>query len=131
MEAWRIVFRHFARIANREGLTALLEALETDNPRLLQGVTTSPPPLACYVDQAVEGCCMVGFTGWREGCTTVTEVEEYFASMCYQIDAALNEPGGCRFLLNWYDETPREEVRAKLIPELRFALGLTSDPVAA
>lgn len=131
MEAWRIVFRKFSQIANADGLKSLLEALETDSPTLIQGVTTSPPALACYVDQEVEACCLIGFTGWREGCVTVNEVEEYFASMCYQIDDAIGEPGGCRFLLNWYDETPREEVRAKLIPELRFALGLTSDPVAA
>ena len=29
--------------------------------------------------------------------------------MCYEVDQSMGEPAGCRWLLNWWDETPRPE----------------------
>ena len=35
----------------------------------------------------------------------------------------LGEPAGCRWLLNWVDDTPREEMRGKLLGEVERSLG--------
>jgi hypothetical protein len=49
-------------------------------------------------------------------------VEEFFARMCFEIDQRLGEPAGCRWFLNWFDETPREEMRQQLLAEVKRAL---------
>jgi hypothetical protein len=108
-----------------EGLVALRQALVTDDGRLLQGATTTPPPLACVQDWPVEGACALGYCGWvGDGLETVAEVEEFFARMCFEIDQRLGEPAGCRWFLNWFDETPRDEMRELLLAEVERALKL-------
>ena len=57
-------------------------------------------------------------TGWRRS----AEVEEFFARMCFEIDQRLGEPAGCRWFLNWFDETPRDEMRRLLLAEVMRAL---------
>ena len=32
------------------------------------------------------------------------------------------EPAACRWFLNWYDDTPRDEVRRELLAEVELAL---------
>lgn len=119
MESWRKVFRDgFAPLVSDAGLDALLQGLRIDAPQLIQGATTTPPPLACVQDWEPEGACLVGYCGWQgDGLTTVGEVEEYFACMCYEIDKRVGEAAGCRHLLNWWDDTPRDEARRELIAE--------------
>jgi len=126
MESWRKVWRDGVEpLVSLEGLQALQRALQTDDARLLQGATTSPPPLQCVQDWPVEGCCAVSWTGWQgDGLETVAEVEEYFARMCYEIDRRLGEPAGCRWFLNWYDETPRQQMRRELLAEVNRALAI-------
>lgn len=100
-----------------------MNALANDDPRLLQGATSSPPPLSCVQDWPVEGACALGFCGWQgDGLETVGEIEEYFARMCFEIDQRVGEPAGCRFFLNFWDETPREELRRLMTPEVKLAL---------
>jgi hypothetical protein len=53
---------------------------------------------------------------------TVAEVEEFFARSCFQADQRLGEPAGCRRFLNWYDDTPRDEMRKELLAEIDRAL---------
>jgi hypothetical protein len=124
METWRKVWREgIAPQLSTPGLAALRNALRSDDPALLQGCTTSPPPLACVQDWPVEGACPVGLCGWRgDGLETVAEVEEYFARACFGCDQLLSEPAACRWFLNWADETPRDEMRAALLPEVELAL---------
>lgn len=127
MESWRKVFREgLAPLLSEKSLRALYRAVVTDDPRLLQGATTSPPPLVCVQDWPVEAGCALGYCGAVEAggfkgdlnpCT-VAEAEEFFAQMCYQIDQRIGEPAGCRWFLNWFDETPRDEVRRELAAEL-------------
>lgn len=126
MESWRQVLRATLPLLPREGLLALLEALRNDDPALIQGATSSPPPLACVQDWPCEGACLVGYCGWKSGLDTVGEVEEFFARWCHAADQALGEPAGCRWLLNWFDEAPREQVRASLLPEIEAYLTSTS-----
>lgn len=124
MESWRIVWREgFAPNLSLLGLQALATALEKDDPRLLQGSTTSPPPLMCVQDWPVEGADAIGLTGWLgDGLTTVGEVEEHFARVCFQCDQLLKEPAACRWFLNFFDETPRTAMRRELLAEVKLAI---------
>ena len=120
MESWRKVWRDaVAPLLGRAELEALAGALSRDDACLMQGGTTTPPPLRCVADWPVEAACALGLCGWKGlGLITVNDVEEYFARMCYEIDLRLGEPAGCRWFLNWFDETPREEMRQLLLAEV-------------
>src|SRR5271165_2163640 len=144
MESWRMVWREgLAPLISTHALELLHTALASDDSRLLQGATTTPPPLQCVQDWPVEAACALGFCGWQgEGLETVEEVEEYFARLCFEVDQRLGEPAACRWFLNWFDETPRDEMRSLLLPEVhrtlarRRAKGATetaddSEPAAA
>src|SRR5207253_4862150 len=124
MESWRNVWRQgVATLLSTESLESLREALATDDPRLLQGATTTPPPLQCVQDWPVEAACALGYCGWQgDGLETVAEVEEFFARMCLEIDWAVGEQGACRYFLNWYDETPRDRMRRELLEEVQRSL---------
>ena len=120
MESWRKVWRDGAApLISESGLQALLKALREDDMRLIQGATTTPPPLQCVQEWPVEAACVLGYCGWEgDGLETVAEVEEYFARMCFEVDQRLGEPAGCRWFLNFWDETPRDELRRLMIPEV-------------
>jgi hypothetical protein len=123
MESWRKVWRKAAPLLSRKAREVLREALASDDPRLAQGATTVPPPMPSVADWPVEAACLLGYCGWQgEGLTTVAEVEEYFSRMCYEIDQAAEEPAAVRWLLNWYDETPRDVVRRELLAEVNLTL---------
>jgi hypothetical protein len=123
-EAWRKCFREgFAPHLSTHALEVLKKALVEDDPRLLQGATTSPPPLQCVRDWPVEAACAISFCGWQgEGLKTVEEVEQYFADQCFQADQALGEPAGARWFLNAFDDTPRDEMRRLLAEEIQNIL---------
>lgn len=124
MESWRRVWREgLVSQIPTPGLEALSRALVTDDPRLLQGATTAPPPLQCVQDWPVEGACALGYCGWQgQQMETVAQVEEFFASACFEADKRLGEPASCRWFLNWFDETPRDEMRRQLLGEVKRAL---------
>jgi hypothetical protein len=124
MESWRKVWRQgMVPQLSLAGLESLRRALLNDDARLIQGATTSPPPLQCVQDWPVEAACVVGYSGWQgEGLETVAEVEEFFARLCYEADQLLGEPAACRWFLNWYDETPRREMCRQLLVEVNRAL---------
>ncbi len=124
MESWRKVWREgFAPVLSIAGLKALREALLRDDSRLIQGSTTTPPPLMCVRDWPVEAACAVGFCGWQgDHLEAVGEVEEFFARMCFEADQRLGEPAACRWFLNWFDDTPRDDVRRELLAEVEYAL---------
>lgn len=124
VESWRVVWRHgFAPILATAGLVALRRALASDNGELMQGATTSPPPLMCVQDWPVEATCALGYCAWKgDGLTTVGEVEEHFARCCHECDQALQEPAACRYFLNWYDDTPRDRMRRELLSEVDLTL---------
>jgi hypothetical protein len=124
MESWRKVWREgMAPQLSPAGLEALRRALVSDDARLIQGATTTPPPLQCVQDWPVEAACVLGFCGWQgDRLETVAQVEEFFARACFEADQRLGEPAACRWFLNWYDETPREEMRRQLLVEVNRAL---------
>jgi hypothetical protein len=124
METWRMVWRKgLVPVLTTEGLFALREALESDDHRLVQGATTTPPPLMCVQDWPVEAACALGFCGWQgDGLETVGRVEEFFAKCCFEADQRLGEPAACRWFLNWFDDAPRDEMRRELLAEVELTL---------
>lgn len=129
MEAWRQVWREgFAPIFSAKSLLAMRHGLLTDDPRLIQGATTTPPPLHCVQDWPVEAGDLLAYGHWIGECGGICEVakaEEYFARSCHQCDLTIGEPAACRHFLNWYDETPRDNMRVQLLPEVSRALWYT------
>lgn len=124
MEIWRKVWRDgFTPQFSIRALQALRRGLTLDDRSLIQGATTTPPPLQYAQEWPVEAACAVGYCGWKgENLATVAEVEEYFARACFEADKRLGEPAACRWFLNWFDETPREAVRRMLLEELNTTL---------
>ncbi len=124
MECWRTVWRNgIAPQISDVGLSVLRMALVSDDPRLLQGATTTPPPLQRLQDWPVEAACVLGYCGWQgEGLETVAEVEEYFARACFDADQRIGEPTACRWFLNWADDTPRDEMRRLLLDEVELII---------
>ena len=124
MDSWRKVWRDgVAPLISAAGLEALRRALSEDDVRLLQGATTSPPPLQCVQDWPVEAACGLSYCGWQgDGLESVAEVEDYFAQRCFEADQILGEPAACRWFLNWFDETPRDEMRRLLVAEINRLL---------
>jgi hypothetical protein len=123
---WRRVWRKgFVPVLPLEGLRALQEALASNDPALLQGQTTVPPPMRVMWDWPVEAACATTYCGWKAlHLDSVLKADEYFANTCFDVDQRLDEPAGCRDFLNWYDETPREEMRRELLPEVERAIAL-------
>ena len=123
MESWRNVWRTgVVPLLSTESLTALRAGLESNDPKLIQGATCQPPPIACVKDWPVEAACVLGYCGMADGLNTVGEVEEFFARMCHEIDGLMGEPAACRWLLNWWDDRPRDEVRRELLAEVTRTL---------
>lgn len=124
MESWRKVWQEgFAPGLSEAALRALKAALETDDARLIQGATTTPPPLMCVQDWPVEAACAIGFCGWKgERLDTVGDVEEFFARQCFDADGRLGEPAACRWFLNAFDDTPRHEMWRMLLEEVEVTL---------
>lgn len=124
MESWRSTWRNgFAPLISTRGLTALREALRADDRRLVQGATTTPPPLLCVQDWPVEGADALTLTGWQgDGLETIGVASDYFTKLCYDADQRLGEPAACRWFLNWHDDTPRDEMRRELLFEVELTL---------
>lgn len=127
LESWRTALRDgFIPNMSTVHLLELRDMLRRNDPRLTQGSTCTPPPLMCVADWPVEACCLVALGGVAEhggfGHAKVGEAEEAFAELCYQADVRLGDPAACRYLLNWFDDTPRDEMIRELLPEIERAL---------
>jgi hypothetical protein len=69
------------------------------------------------------GRCALGFCGWQgDDLESVGQVEEFFARACFEADHRLGEPAACRWFLNWFDDTPRDQMRRELLAEVELAL---------
>ncbi|HEY1189547.1 MAG TPA: hypothetical protein VGE74_18015 [Gemmata sp.] len=124
MESWRLYWRKaLAAVLPTTGIESLRDALRSDNPCLVQGSTTVPAPLIATRDERVCGACAIAFCGWQgDALETVGAVEEFFSRICWEGDQAFGEPAGCRKFLDWFDDTPRDEVRRELFAEVERTL---------
>lgn len=123
MESWRKVWREgFVPLFNRDAMESLATALRTDDKRLIQGATSSPPPLMCVQDWPVEAACAIGWCMWQGQDANLGEVEEFFARICYEADQIIGEPAACRYYLKWFDDTPRDVMRRELLAEVELVL---------
>ena len=137
MESWRMVWREgLAPVLSTSGIESLWQALRNNDARLTQGSTTTPPPLLSLADCPCDGADAIGWCGWQgERLETVGEVEEFFARTCFEVDQRLGEPAACRWFLNWFDDTPRAEMRAQLLEEVertlaqRFGISRLPQPI--
>ncbi len=124
MEPWKRIWREgLSPLLNTRDLEALRQGLIHDDSRLIQHATTTPPPTEVFHDEECERACALGYSGWQgSGLYSVREVEEYFVRTCTAADEALGELAACRHFLNWFDETPRAEMRRELLREVNWAL---------
>ena len=124
MESWKKVWRDgLAPLISTPGLASLRQALVRDENRLIQHATTTPPPSEVFQEEEVEGACALGYCAWQgDGLATVGEVEAFFVRTCLAADDALGEPAASRYFLNWFDETPRAEMRRLLLQEVNVEL---------
>jgi len=118
---WQRVFANgFAPQLGIAGLAALQEALEKDDPTLIQGLTARPTIDGEYPDAPIEAACAIGFGGWKSlGFEHINEIEEFFGKACFDCDAIMGEPCSSRHFLNWFDDQPREKMIAELLPVVR------------
>jgi hypothetical protein len=145
MESWRRTWRlGFAPLLSERALLGLLKALQCNDVRLVQGSTTIPPPLFCTAGWPVEAGCALGYSiacdrgglvpppscdrslaydsQQAKELACIGEVEEEFSRLCHECDKALGESAGCRWFLNWFDDTERDEMIRNMIPEVQWAL---------
>lgn len=131
MESWRMVWRIAVELRAEDGdyriptagLEALADALARDAPEVFQGATVMPPPVQGVDDWPVERACAWAYAGWKGlGLDTVAALEEWWAGLCWELDQRLGEPAACRWFLNWFDETPREQMRRQLLGEVERAI---------
>jgi hypothetical protein len=121
--AKKVLVEGFFPIVPTHRLNAMLKLLEADDPAIIQGSTSFPPPLLATDGEQVESVDPVGFMGSDNTLTlTVGEVEEGFARLCFDADQRLGEPAACRFLLNAIDDNDRTEVWDFLTAEIRQEL---------
>jgi hypothetical protein len=113
--AWRTGFAPFIATG---GLEALRRALWEDDRRLIQNCTTQPPPLCTFEDCPAVCGCALAICGMGEGLTTVGQLDDYFHRLCRQAEEALGWETGPSVFLNYFDDTPRERMRAELLEEV-------------
>lgn len=120
MESWRKVWREgIAPQLSTKALEELRYGLEKDSDFLLQGACSKPPMLECNYDKECEGGCAMVYGAWMAGeVKTVGQADEYF----HNIVASQLMSDGCdncvRDFLNWFDDTPRDEMRREMIREV-------------
>jgi hypothetical protein len=128
VEAWRRAWRDgiCPQLTDR-GLEALRIALEKDDQKLCIGTTMKPLPLYCNRDETIEACCPLCFAlldGQKPSDWMTGELEDRFATACYNAERLMGYPGAAKEFLNWVDSVPRLEMRAKLLLEAVMELAL-------
>lgn len=122
MERWREVWRKgVAPMIDVDGLEALAEALRSDDPRLIQTRSTNPSAIPEWINAPCLGACALAFPGLSDG-AMVAEVDEKFLAVLRGCDELLDHRGGSAAFIHWFDQTPRNEMRAALLVEVEAAL---------
>ena len=129
---WRVVFRDgIAPHLSPRVLEEMHAALAEDDERILQGTICYPPPLPGLSGREVEGGDVFILAGMLAGeFRTVGECEAWFRELCDRCDEQFSVPAACRFFLNWYDATSREQMREQMLEEVAIARGSVPAMVA-
>jgi hypothetical protein len=124
LQAWQRCWRDgISPQLSVRALEALQQGLLRDDKRIIQGATSSPPPLQCVADWKPEAADAIGYALWiGDGYGTVGELEEQFALVCMKASETLGDPTGCRWFLNWWDGAERQTARQQLLVEVDLAL---------
>src|SRR5439155_9089387 len=94
-----------------------------DDPNLTQGATTPPRQMQWVIGWACEWGDVIGYAAWQgDKLPAVGAVDEFFARKCFAAAQRLGEPAACRYFLNWFDDTPRAEMRRELLAEVELVL---------
>lgn len=106
-----------------ETIVALRDALANDDERLIQHTTTEPPPLLCVADWPIRCGCGVAFCCWvGEMLIKVAEVHESFGRVIVESDRLLGGVAKTSAFLHFWDDTPRDQMRAELLTEVELIL---------
>ena len=101
-------------------LEVLRDGLRDDDPALIQSHTVLP---WIAHDPDVVGACAVAYCGWKgDLIQTCHAVEEFFDKVCNEADRRLGDKKTCRWFMNWFDETPRDEMRREFLAEVQRTL---------
>ena len=107
-------------------LEVLADALERDDPELIQGNTCDngdDDDETIYVE-TIYGACAVGYCGWKaRGIQEATALNSYFCELVDEAQKAfpgVSMPIQTFFL--WFDQMPRRQMIEQLLPEVRKAL---------
>lgn len=104
-------------------LEVLADALERDDPELIQGNTCDN---GGDDDETIYGACAVGYCGWKAlGIQEATELNNYFCDLVDEAQKAfpgVSMPIQTFFL--WFDQMPRRQMIEQLLPEVRKALAV-------
>lgn len=121
MESWRLVWREgIAPNLPLLGLLLAARALAENSVEIVQGATTSPPPLLALVDQPAQAADLISFCNWKGWLLqTIGEIEEAFSQVCYDCDYQIGEPAACRWFLNWWDDSDRTVLRVEMDYEIK------------
>jgi hypothetical protein len=126
MEAWRRVWRvGLVPQLSTAGLEGLRTALGRDDPRMITGATTQPPPLRCVEQEPLEAACPLCWAlleGKPPTACSVGLMEECFARTCIRAGELCGDPGAVRWFLNQIDEWSRPDLIKNLLPEVLAAL---------
>lgn len=124
MEHWQRIWRQgLAPQLSSRGLEALSQALIRDDPRLMQRFTTNLPAARALRNEKIEAACALGYCAWQgDGLKRLGQVLTYFDRICTSADEAVGELAACNHFLNWFDRTPRSDMRRQLLTEVQRAL---------
>jgi len=135
MENWKRVWRRgIAPLCSTATLRKLEQVLESDSPQLTQGDTVRPYPVIYKslpinhpsqpCNSAPDAACLIAWIGWQGGEATLTKTKDvaaWFGHATEKIVALVGFDEFCVFL-NWFDETPRPDMRHLLLEEVRRSL---------
>ncbi len=133
LEVWQIVWRKgLAPNLPTKGLEALREALINDSRELIQKdtlVTTSEIPGTGYPNERMVACCGLAYPFWKGGVDKrPLAIRRYFDDIAVKCNNVFEENTNWKFpnatdnFISWFDNTDRDEMRKKLLPEVELEL---------
>ena len=125
MESWRLVWRDgFAPVLTTDRAGGPPRRPRGGRPPADAGLHDHPAPAACACrtgrsrPPARSATAAGRATGWRPSARSRSSSP----ACCFEADQRLGEPAACRWFLNWFDDTPRDEMRRELLAEVELAL---------